>query len=709
MHASHLALTGRRRLLFSLASSALLASGCSNLVSTAPGSGAVSSAANLAGRVHGGNQPVAGATVNLYFAGQTGITKAATLAATTKTADDGAGSFSFIKAPIDGLPNTGATSTFSCPSGAGTPYVYLVARGGNTLNTHVPTVSNTASVFIAPVGLCTSITGSTFTYMSEAVTAATVAAVHQYMNGANDDISSDSILASYDALANSFNTVSNMVSLSTGQTIASKALTGAATGVTVTASAEQAKLNHIANILSACINNATSAAPACTTLFAYAVPPVNLATTSNPSGNSKQAIDVLQAAYYMFTNPTDTNQANLTQLYNLSPASGAPYQPALTAVPSDWSIGIQYAASGNCGGSLGSIISFPYDINIDSDGNVWIANGSTGSGTLSELSATGIPQACVGIPGGSRGGTIDSGVLTGIPTPTSRTPSNIWIGDSEHNNVYRYTPGVTPTLLAFPTSTPPFAMAADGNGNVYYSTITPASVWKIPAAAGSTTAITPVEISTTVGSTPSRILVDGKGAIWVSSQGGFVSQITPGGPPDILGGYITTQFTTPSPSYGLAANSAITTPNGIFVSIQAPANQIDLLTGTGTTYAAANGFPTKTNAGGLNVPSSIAIDGASNVWAANDQTINGTDTGLSVASELTAAGLSLSPDGVLTGGYQKAAPFFQHGRSIAIDQSGNVWIGKDGSNSVTEIVGGGVPIYQPFALGLANGRFQTIP
>lgn len=711
MHASHLAVTRRpsRRLLFALASSVLLASGCSNLVSTAPGSGAVNSAANLAGRVHGGNQPVAGATVSLYFAGQAGITKAGSLAAATKTADDGAGSFSFIKSPTNGLPNSGATNTFSCPPPPGTPYVYLVARGGNTLNTHDKTVTNTASVFIAPVGLCTSITGSTFTYMSEAVTAATVAAVHQFMNGANDDIGADSTLAAYDSLANAFNTVSNMVSLSTGQTVASVALTGAATGVTVTASAEQAKLNQIANILSACINNATSAAPACSTLFTYAVPPVNLATTSNPTGNSKQATDVLQAAYYMFTNPTDTNQANLTPLYNLSPASGAPYQPALTAVPSDWTIGIQYAASGNCGGSTGSIISFPYDINIDGDGNVWIANGSTGSGTLSELSATGIPQTCVGIPGGSRGGTIDSGVLTGTPTPTSRTPSNIWIGDSEHNNVYRYTPGATTPLLAFPTLTLPFAMAADGNGNVYYSTVTAgsASVWMIKGAASATAAIAPVEISTGVGPTPSRILVDSKGAIWVSSQGSFVSQITPGTGQGSLSGYITTQFPTPAPSYGLAANSA--TPNGIYISSQAPANQIDLLTGTGTTYTPVNGFPTKPNAGGLNVPSSIAVDGASNVWAANDQTIDGTNTGLSVVSELTSAGLSLSPDGVLTGGYQKAAPFFQHGRSIAIDQAGNVWIGKDGSNSVTEIVGGGVPVFQPFALGLANGRFQTIP
>jgi len=722
MHASHLAVTRRpsRRLLVSIASTALLASGCSNLVSTAPGSGVASSAASIAGRVHGGNQPVAGATVNLYFAGQAGVAKpgqtgvpaSTTLAATTTTADDGAGSFAFVKSATDGQPNPGNTNTFSCPPGSGSPYVYLVARGGNTLNTHDPAVSNAASVFIAPVGLCTGINASTFTYMSEAVTAATVAAVHQFMDEPTGDISADGILASYDALANAFNTVSNMVSLSTGQTIASVTLagTGSASSVTVTASPEQAKLNHIANILSACINNASATASACGTLFANAVPPASTSTTSSTRSSFTAPTDVLQAAYYMFTNPTDTNQTNLTPLYNLSPGSGAPYQPTLTSVPSDWSIGIQYASSGNCGGTAGSIISFAYDINIDSTGNLWIANGSTANGTLGELSATGLPLSCLGIPGASRGGTIDSGVLTGNPTPTSRTPSNIWIGDSEHNNVYRYTPGAS-TPLAFPTTTLPFAMAADGSGNVYYTTVTTGSpsVWMIPGAADAAGAVTPVEISATVGSTPARILVDGKGAIWVSSRNNFVSQITPGTGAGNLNGYITTQFSTPTPSYGLAANSsAVNSPNGIYVSIQDPVNQLDLFTGTGTAYTVPAGFPTATSAGGFNVPSSIAVDGASNVWAANDQTIDGTNTGLSVASQFSAAGASLSPDGP-TGGYQKAASFFQHGRSIAIDAAGNVWIGKDGSNAVTEIVGGGVPVYQPFALGLANGRFQTIP
>ncbi len=690
------------RLVLSLASTALLASGCSNLVNSAPKIGN-SDLIKFGGRVHGGNQPVAFATVGLYFAGQTGFGSDATLVATTTTADDGAGSFSFVRA-ADDQPNPGNTNTFSCPTGGGTPNVYVVARGGNTLNTHDSGVTNPASVFIAPMGLCDRLTPSTFISMSEAVTAATVAAVHQYMNVNTGSIGADGILVSYNGLTNSFDVVSNMVDLSTGQTRASFPRIGNASGVSVTATPEQAKLNQVANILSACVNTPTGASGsssttpnACDILFANAVPPASSATTSTPGATFNPATDVLQAAYYMFTNPTDLNTANLGRLYNLSPGSGAPYQPTLTSVPSDWSIGIRYTASGACGTGSNLLIASPYDLNVDSLGNIWIANNQGPTNSMAEISATGLPQTCQAIGGASHGGTIDSS-------------GKIWMGDTQNNMLYRYDPlQSTPALqlLQFPTSTPPFALAADGAGNVFYSSVSPGSVWKISGAATATSAIAPVEISTNVGTLPVRLAVDGNGGIWASSRSAFVSLISPASSGvGLLGGYLTTQFTTTSPSYGLSVNGGIGS-NGVYISSQEGSSQIDLLAGSGTNYAPSGAFPTASNAGGLNVPSAIAIDGAENVWAANDQPDS--SSGLGTVSQLTGSGISLSPDGVVSGGYQKDPIGLLHGRAIAVDQSGNVWIGNDGSNSVTEIVGGGVPIYQPFAAGLSQGRFQTKP
>ncbi len=65
-------LTGSKRNLLALvASSVVLTAGCANMSSVAPtGTNPFSSPATLRGTIHGGNQPVIGATVTLWFAGQ---------------------------------------------------------------------------------------------------------------------------------------------------------------------------------------------------------------------------------------------------------------------------------------------------------------------------------------------------------------------------------------------------------------------------------------------------------------------------------------------------------------------------------------------------------------------------------------------------------------------------------------------------------------
>ena len=54
-------------LLALLASSAVFTAGCANMATTA-GSGLSGDGVTLGGKIHGGNQPVGGATVNLWFA-----------------------------------------------------------------------------------------------------------------------------------------------------------------------------------------------------------------------------------------------------------------------------------------------------------------------------------------------------------------------------------------------------------------------------------------------------------------------------------------------------------------------------------------------------------------------------------------------------------------------------------------------------------------
>ena len=66
--------------------------------------------------------------------------------------------------------------------------------------------------------------------------------------------------------------------------------------------------------------------------------------------------------------------ANLKHLSPSPPRLAAPYQPSLATAPTDWTIAINYSSSSTCSTSSGSFINKPYDINIDSQNNIWIAN-----------------------------------------------------------------------------------------------------------------------------------------------------------------------------------------------------------------------------------------------------------------------------------------------------------------------------------------------
>ena len=386
-----------RPLVCLLASAPLFLAGCSNLTTSSPTSNSLATKVTIKGQLHGGNQPVSGAAVTVYYAGQSGYGTLTGVAATTTTANDGAGSFRF---------------TLTCPPASQPPYdplVYLIARGGNTLN-NGSAANNSAAVFLAALAPCSQITDSTFVDMSEVTTVASMAALQQYFDPATEQFGVDGILLGYTAMANSFNLIPNLVNYQTGEAVSSLVKTATANGssLSVTVTPEQAKINTLANIISACINNnAAGNATACTTLFADAVPP-DPGTTSRPRGTTfSPATDVLQALYYMMTNPTNGSSSNLATLYGLAPATGAPYQPTLATAPSDWTVGVTYSSSSTCANG-GGFINSAYDLKIDSSGNVWIDNGPGNGANLAHMQYEGTPIACAAVTDGSQGSTIDS-------------------------------------------------------------------------------------------------------------------------------------------------------------------------------------------------------------------------------------------------------------------------------------------------------------
>jgi len=709
-----------------------LLSGCANMITNSP-SGPSSELGVMAGKVHGGNQPISGATVKLYAAGTAGYGQGSTLLASTTTSTDGTGSFSFTQ--IATQPGT-IGSSYACPSSKS--LIYLVSSGGDPL-TNTATNNNTAAVLMAALGQCGSSAGL-FVNINEVSTVASVFALAQYIYpgtstpatvtiGTHGDYTLSTPPQAGVGLINAFATVANLETLNTGAANTSVTLNGAASAVSAvvsTATPETAKINQMANILAACVNNATSAAANCSTLFSNATPP-SPSVTSQPSATFSTAVDTLQAAYYMATNPTDSvaaNPNNLSNLYALSAAAGAPFQPTLSAAPTDWTIGLVYNSGATKCSSGALFINYPYANSIDAAGNVWMSNGGSGtSGALTEMSPTGVPLNCSGTVFQSRGGAaID-------------TAGNVWIASNTTAAVYKFD-GTTTTTI--PTATAKnYAMAADGKGNVFFTENLALNLYELPSTATSSTV--PTLIGTTVASgSPFGIGIDTKGTVVVGQSGSGGSTIiafpttTVGGSTYPSTGTSITAAGNYAGVYGIAfdATGGFWVGNSAGTSASAstgPGNTTSLtaLTYGSSTPGAANtvtftpGTATAIFAGGVSTGRVVAVDGAGNVWIANNTAAS--SSGLFGVSEFTKTGVALSPTsttpgtGTTTtenGGFQKAASFFTSLRGCAIDPSGNVWVSSTNSTSntqMTEIVGAAVPVVTPISAQLANGTVATKP
>jgi hypothetical protein len=189
------------------------------------------------------------------------------------------------------------------------------------------------------------------------------------------------------------------------------------------------------------------------------------------------------------------------------------------------------------------------------------------------------------------------------------------------------------------------------------------------------------------------------GNIWVSSGANFVSQVSPTGSSGggVLNGFLTTSFSVSGLSYGVS----VARGNNVFTTAS-DTGAITQLAPSGGTWIIPSGWPFLDAASaGISSPTQLSVDGRHNTWIPNNA--NGSSTGSVSAVSVDSTALSL------TTGYQKDATFLHSGRAVAIDQAGNLWVAGDGNNFVTEFVGASVPLYQPYAAGLSNGRFQAIP
>jgi hypothetical protein len=285
----------------------LATTGCNG--SPAPGAAPPATPRTLSihGLVYGGQQPVTGATIQLYAAG-----------APTSGGSFGTGATALITGTLPTTDNNGAfsiTGKYTLPS---TPsYFYIVSTGGS------PGLGNRANpdiVLMAAIGGCaatSTLSSSLFININEVTTAATILEfasgleANPFMaaptGAAGAAVTIGAPAANYNDLRTVFENISNLADISTGEVS--------------TAGSKGQLINTLADILAYCVNSDPGSDSHCATLF----------TTATPNGD-EVAGDTAQAAWYIAQNPTTHTGA----LFGLIPPS--PPFPALNSAPASFAV-----------------------------------------------------------------------------------------------------------------------------------------------------------------------------------------------------------------------------------------------------------------------------------------------------------------------------------------------------------------------------------
>lgn len=317
----------------------LLATGCG--VSPSPVD-ATAGASRLAisGHLHGGQQPVSGALIQLY--------------ATNSTADQGASTpllntSSAIYSDANG--NFNITGDYTCPSS--NPLVYLVATGGN------PglggSVNNGALAMMSLLGTCNDLranASTTFIFLDELTTVVSVYFLQPFIaDYAHVGASPSNAIG----IGQAFADTAEYISFATG-TFQNSTYTDL----------PEVTFNSLADILAPCVNSSgnTGSGSSCGQLFSY--------TTANGVAPT----DTIGAALNVARSPG----TNAPQLFGLI-AAAPPFQPAFSSAPSDFTATTGYT--------------LPYTGTVQtgvlaSNGTIWLYTAGYTYNTLTDTS-TNIP------------------------------------------------------------------------------------------------------------------------------------------------------------------------------------------------------------------------------------------------------------------------------------------------------------------------------
>ena len=586
----------------------------------------------MSGRVHGGVQPIAGASIQLFATG---------------TGGNGAPALNIMTNPVFTGSNSYFTLTgnYHCPTAAS--QVYLVARGGNP---GLPgNVNNTASVLLAALGNCSALIGdpNRFISVNEVTTVAAAYALAQFASG-------------YDHISSSTTNTVGVTNAFLDAALLADTSTGMAAQLPSTLSIESGKLYALADAIVPCVNS--DGGSACAPLFTAATPTTGTAPT-----------DVFGALLNIIKHPG----TNVGAVFNLI-GSTPPYPTTLTSTPNDWTLSMTVTSRG---------LIAPTALGLDAEGNVWVTNDGTDPSHSSGLNGytpqgTPLPGAPFGI-----------GVQTDAEGLAIDKNGDVWVASLD--NLYANGVGSVAKFHGVSTGTPgtligqfqdaslfqPIQLAADPNNagtilavNFNGGTVT---VFNLDGTVNKVLGANLPRNQRPV--FPESVTSDGAGGAWVGDHGDsnidhLLADGTIQRSVNCCADVISVALDTSSPNNVWGTNF-----NVFSVTQVAPNASISIY---------------EENGGGLYSPGRAVMDAGGNFWVLDyyGTTSQGTDgfTEIAASNPLFPPGTFLSPstafgrDANMSGAY-----------SAAVDASGNLWMAVDYSNSLRVFFGIATPTAMP--------------
>lgn len=586
-----------------------------------------------ANRVTVAAQPLRGADVTLWRAGNNGFGRGATQLATVSTDHNGHWSMS-----VD------------CEAESATGLYYVTVNDSNGTPENGSVVG-----LMAALGPCSDF--SRDIQVSERTTIAGAYALAQFMDTDGQVGAPGAASAS---LGRAFSLATRLVDEAQGSSLPS------ATDCVVGSDQNYDcgslhRFNSLANTLAACLLSDNSLSGACQLLFHCA--------TMNAVFDGQRCIagvaggvpeNTLQAIIGIARHP---GRVSVEGIYRASMAVSH-FVPALSRTPTDWTLSITHAGIG---------LNEPRGLAVDAHDNIWIANYDGG---VVKLAPNG---EMLSPPEGFTGGGLRHSISIAVHDDGSVWVANLDGIDSRGSvtkldasgNILSGIRGFTGGGIAFP-----FAVAIDQIGNVWVANTGPMSVSKLRADGAP---LSPAEGYTGAGVFyPVQLAIDGYGDVWVANQGNdSVSKLDDQGQgvsPE--GGYTAQGLVLPQ---GIAVDSV-----GVTWASSSYGQSVVGFTSNGELFTPASGFA----GGGIDRPAALVLDGTGAVWVNNYY--RNSISHLVGANGDAHPGTPLSPDETGFTASSLSRPY-----GLAIDGAGNVWISNSGNDTLTQFIGVADPVRTP--------------